>query len=227
MLRLMLHWFSNHSGIDHPLAFPKDGTWFSEALLPSPFLPRFRGDPLSESRTHADGVMGHLSIGKQGKADVEILPDGTCFVVCEAKNYSGLSGGIKNVADYNQAARNVACMVEMIRRAGAHPEQLNLLGFYILAPNSQIEAGIFAAAMEKANIQQQIETRVQQYQGEKDEWFINWFMNIFPKVTVRAFAWEALIADICNDDPAYGCELQGFYDRCLLYNQASRKRKQS
>lgn len=227
MLRLILHWFSSRPTIDHPLAFPKDGTWFSEALLPSPFLPRFRGDPLAESRTHADGVIGHLAIGKQGKADVELLPNGTHLVICEAKIFSSLSGGVKNVTAYDQAARNVACIVEMVRRAGADPAQLGRLGFYVLAPNIQIEAGIFATLLSKANIQQQIELRVQQYQGGKEEWFRDWFSTIFPKVIVQVVDWETLIGFICTVDPEYGRELQGFYDRCLLYNQSSHKRKQS
>lgn len=208
------------------LAFPKNATWFSEALLPSPFLPRFRGDPLAESRTHADGIIGHITIGKHGKADVELLPNSAHLVVCEAKIYSGLSGGVKNIITYDQAARNVACIVEMIRRAGANPEQTTRLGFYVLAPNAQIEAGKFATAISKANIQQQIELRVQQYQGSKDEWLKNWFCAFFPKVIVQAIAWEALITFIRTIDPQYGGELQDFYERCLVYNQASQKRKQ-
>lgn len=226
MLRLILDWFSKYPDLDHPLAFPRSGTWFSEALLPSPFLPRFRGDPLAESRTHADGIIGHINIGKLGKADVELLPNGTHFVVCEAKIFSSLSGGVKNVTDYGQAARNVACIVETLRRAGVDPEQMDVLGFYVLAPNSQIEAGTFAMPISKAKIQQQIELRVQQYQGSKDVWFRDWFCTIFPKVIVQAIAWEALITFIRIGDPAYGGELQGFYERCLVYNQASQKRKQ-
>ena len=226
MLRLILDWLSNHPELDHPLAFSRNITWFSEALLPSPFLPRFRGDPLAESRTHADGVIGHIAIGKHGKADVELLPNGAHLVVCEAKIYSGLAGGVRNIITYDQAARNVACIVEMIRRAEISPEQMTRLGFYVLAPNAQIEAGKFATAMSKANIQQQIELRVQQYQGSKDEWFRDWFCSIFPKVDVQTIAWESLIAFIYAADPQYGGELQDFYERCLVYNQANQKRKQ-
>ncbi len=58
---------------------PKNATWISEALLPSSFLPRFRSDLLAESRTHADGIIGHIAIGKHGKADVELLANDAHF----------------------------------------------------------------------------------------------------------------------------------------------------
>ena len=47
LLRLVVDWFSTSGITDHPLSFPKDGQWFSEARLPSAFLPRFKGDPLA------------------------------------------------------------------------------------------------------------------------------------------------------------------------------------
>lgn len=56
------------------------------------FLPRFRGDPLGESQTNADSVIGHFIIGSKGKTDLKLIPDATHFVVLEAKLYSGLSG---------------------------------------------------------------------------------------------------------------------------------------
>ena len=54
MLRLVLDWFSSNPGIDHDLAFSPTDKWYSEALLPSAFLARVRGDELAESWTHAN-----------------------------------------------------------------------------------------------------------------------------------------------------------------------------
>ena len=96
LLRLIVDWFSISGIADHPLSFPKDGHWFSEARLPSAFLPRKKGDPLAESHTNADGVIGHFVIGSTGKTDLELIPNATHFVVLEAKLYSGLSKGVKN-----------------------------------------------------------------------------------------------------------------------------------
>jgi len=94
LVRLVLGWFAAHSVLGHPLAFPEQGRWFSEAELPSAFLARRRGDPLAETWTHADGAIGHFKIGKGGKAALSLLPTATHFVVCEAKMLSGLSTGI-------------------------------------------------------------------------------------------------------------------------------------
>jgi hypothetical protein len=49
LLRLVLDWFSRHDVQGHPLSFGAGARWFSEALLPSAFLARHRGDRLAES----------------------------------------------------------------------------------------------------------------------------------------------------------------------------------
>ena len=96
LLRLVVDWFSSSGITDHPLSYPKDGYWFSEARLASAFLPRFRGDPLAESHTNADGVIGHFKIGSTGKTNLALTPDSTHIVLLEAKLYSGLSKGVTN-----------------------------------------------------------------------------------------------------------------------------------
>ena len=135
LLRLIIDWFSTFGITDHPLSFPKDGCWYSEARLPSAFLPRFKGDPLAESHTNADGVIGHFTIGSTGKTDLGLIPDASHFVVLEAKIYSGLSKGVTNAKYYDQAARNVACIAEVLRLADCKPASFSQLGFYVLAPD--------------------------------------------------------------------------------------------
>ena len=134
LLRLIVDWFSKSGILDHPLSFPDDGHWFSEARLPSAFLPRFRGDPLAESHTNADGVIGHFTIGTTGKTDLELTPKSTHFVVLEAKLYSGLSKGVTNAKYYDQAARSVATIAEILSRANRKPTSLSYVGFFVLAP---------------------------------------------------------------------------------------------
>ena len=46
MLRVILDWYSHQNIDDHPLSFSKDARWYSEILLPSPFLPRFQKELL-------------------------------------------------------------------------------------------------------------------------------------------------------------------------------------
>jgi len=100
MLRLVLDWLDRNRGIVHPLSFAPEARWYSEALLPSLFLPQSRGDIKAESFTHADGVIGHFSIASGERGDVKLLPGVKQFVVIEAKLGSTLSAGTKNVRLY-------------------------------------------------------------------------------------------------------------------------------
>src|SRR3972149_9501694 len=74
MLRLVIEWFNTHQAQGHPLSFHVGASWFSEALLPSPFRARHRGDRRAEARTHADGILGHFTIGSAAKADARPRP---------------------------------------------------------------------------------------------------------------------------------------------------------
>src|SRR5262245_54519477 len=85
LLRLILSWVASAGRTDLPLSFAAGAKWFSEALIPSQFLPRSRSDPLGEGFTHADGVFGHVTIGSAAFADVRLLPSATQLVVTEAK----------------------------------------------------------------------------------------------------------------------------------------------
>src|SRR6056297_1433281 len=86
LLRLVINWFSEYNNVSHELAFTdKEARWYSELLLPSQFLARFRGDKLAESYTHADGVIGHFQIGNEGKGDILLNEDAKQFIVIEAK----------------------------------------------------------------------------------------------------------------------------------------------
>lgn len=95
LLRVILDWFSKQAPTDHELSFSDGCTWFSEALLPPQFLARYRGDKLAESWTHADGIIGHIIIGRDRKTDTTIDSDASHLVVTEAKMFSKLSGGVK------------------------------------------------------------------------------------------------------------------------------------
>jgi hypothetical protein len=72
MLRLVIDWFSRNPPVECDIRFLKGSRWYSEALLPSQFLARQRGDKLAESWTHADGVIGHFEIGKNADGDLTL-----------------------------------------------------------------------------------------------------------------------------------------------------------
>src|ERR671913_2269173 len=71
MLRLVLDWASRHPSSIPELAFDDGSRWYSEALLPSRFKPRRRGDTSAEGFTHADGVIGHFRV-RSGRGDIEL-----------------------------------------------------------------------------------------------------------------------------------------------------------
>ena len=138
MLRVVIDWFSRNTQVDCDIQFLKDSRWFSEALLPSQFLARQRGDKLAESWTHADGVIGHFDIGKDAYGDLTLRKDAKQLIVTESKMFSKLSSGVTNAKYFNQAARNVACIAEIANRAGIEHALFEDIDFFVVAPKVRI-----------------------------------------------------------------------------------------
>jgi hypothetical protein len=218
MLRLVLDWYSWHKLTDHPLQFHPSATWFSEALLPSPFKARHRGDTRAEARTHADGIVGHISVGGSAKADVRLLAVATQLIVIEAKIYSPLSAGTRNAPNFDQAARNVACITELLSRANRPPSQMTSLAFFVVAPETQIKNGIFAQKLDKESINTAVYTRAEGFKSELGAWVDEWFFPTIEVIHIEALSWESLINHIASNDPEVYQSLQVFYERCLFYN---------
>jgi hypothetical protein len=219
LLRLIVSWFSNQPFSNFPLAFTPNAQWFSEALLPSAFQARFRGDSLAESRTQLDGVVGHIIVGTKGRTDLCIQPKATQFIALEAKMFSSLSSGTTNMKFFDQAARNIACIAELLRRSKLPATQLAQLGFYVLAPNTQISNGVFDNQIKKDSIQQKVEQRVKVYSGSKDQWFSDWFMPTLQQIDLKAISWESIIKEIAKRDAIEGQQLEDFFDCCVRFNR--------
>jgi predicted RNase H-like nuclease len=223
MLRLVLDWFSKNHVSDHPLLMTKDCQWFSEGLIPSRFFPRSRKDPLGESWTHADGIVGHFEVGEGGRTDVRLTPNATHLACVEAKMFSRLSSGVKNARYFNQAARYVACMAELMHRANLKPGEMKHLAFFIFAPGEQIDAGIFSTQSSPDNIDEMVKRRVSEYNGENDSWYHKWFLPTLKNVDIQCLSWESIANTILIDDPYFGNQIQTFYLNCLEYNRPTKK----
>ena len=221
MLRLVLYWFQSHQAPGHVLNFHPGATWFSEALLPSPFRPRHRGDPRSEARTHADGVLGHFAIGSAAKADARLTPDATQLVVTEAKIHSPLSSGTRNAPTYDQASRNVACVAELLTKAHRPPSHIKALAFAVLAPQQHIDEGKIAARLKKPSIEAAVRLRANAFSPELDTWLEEWSIPTLEAMRVEALSWEQVIRDMAVLDESASRELAAFYERCLKYNTAA------
>ena len=216
MLRLTLDWAHRHAGEGHRLAFRPDARWYSEALLPSAFLARRQGDKLAENWTHADGLIGHFNIGGTSKEGLTLRERATQLVVVEAKMWSKLSRGTANAPDYDQAARTVACIAEVLKRANIDPREMECLAFLVVAPLEQIDKGVFDNDVTEARVRERVRNRVDEYRGARDEWFDQWFIPTLNAIDIDLVSWEELLERL---ESSY----RSFYEQCLRHNKPIRR----
>lgn len=218
LIKLVLQQASTMTEGSHPLSFLSESSWFSEAMLPTAFKARYQGDKLSESRTNADGVIGHFRIGSKGKADLELESDAKQFTVVEAKMGAPLSKGTSNAKYFDQAARNVACMAEVLDRVEVQPQSIDRLGFVVLAPEYSIAKGAFTGLVTKESIQDKVQRRVDAYEGELDGWYDRAFLSTLEAVDLQCLSWEEVIEWIQRAKPVEADQLTDYYTLCLEFN---------
>jgi hypothetical protein len=223
LLRLVVDWFSRNPQTQHDLRFAPGARWFSEALLPSQFLARHKGDSLAEGWTHADAVIGHVTIGTRALANTQLAKKGHQLIVVEAKLFSRLSPRVTHAAYFDQAARNVACVAEVLSSADRSPHGLTSLGFYVLAPREQVGNQIFTREMSVDSIEGKVARRVSEYpapdRDAKEQWFRKWFLPTLSQLKIGCLCWEDVIDWVRNEDAEFGAELSDFYVECLRFNR--------
>ena len=216
MLRLVLDWLHRSPSLTHPFSFHPGARWYSEARLPSRFPPTYRGDPLGESTTHADGIIGHFQISPGKRAEAALSADTSQFVVVEAKLGSPLSKGVTNAPNYGQASRTVACIAHMVQVAGLRPDSLRSLGFFVVAPQRQIDSGLFEDFVTKERIRLQVMERVAAYGGTHGAWFEESFLPTLAVIDLGLMSWEEIIGESESQDS--DGSLAEFYAECLRFN---------
>jgi hypothetical protein len=223
MLRLVLA--AHEKGINClPFPFLPGSSWYSEAQLPSKFLPRFQGDPLAEAWTHADGLVGSFEFLDGTKTGIRLAPRARQLVVIEARMFSPLSPGTKNGPQFDQTARTIACMATLLWDCGKPIESYESLGFYLLAPREQIDAEVFKEMLDKREIAKKVRIRIVAYRSDPryDElrrWSGAAFLPLLNRMEVRDLSWEDVIEKLDETDPSLGMTVGRFYDSCLLYNR--------
>lgn len=222
MLRLVLEWFSKNPNIEHPLSFDDNSKWYSEALLPSPFLYSPKGAKLAEGYTHADGVVGKFKIGTDSnKGELSLYPTCDFFYVVEAKMESPLSKSTSNAPNYNQAARYVACIADLLVKAKLTNTSPKKLAFFVLMPETNTHITDTIIKLKQDNLIQTIQMRINQYANyHLDHKYetLNWLKDnledfVRNKIEIKLITWEELVNFI--NEP----ELSAFYDNCKIYNQ--------
>lgn len=224
LLRILLE--CHHRGHESfPFKKMKNSNWFSEAQLSTPFKARFPGDPLSEKRTHIDGVYGQFSIRSDTKSGFMLIPDTTQFIIIEAKIFSPLSTGVKNDSNYDQAARTVACMAKTIEESRINIEDLKSAGFYVTAPQSQLDKGVFDEKIEKNSIKRKVSARIHGYTEDEDHhsklmnWYREYFEPTLDSIKIDTLSYENMINNIQNIDQVTKERIQQYYQYCLDYNR--------
>ena len=217
LIKLVLHQASTIKDEDNFLNFLPGSTWYSEGLLPTAFKARVQGDPLSESRTNADGVIGQIRIGSKAKADLELVDGAKQFTVIEAKVGSPLSSGVRNAKYFDQAARSVACMAEVMARAGIDPVSLDRLDFIVLAPQCSIEKATFSEEIVPDSIRSKVQRRVAEYEGQLDSWYLNHFEPTLASVRLHSLSWESALEWISDNKPEVAGQIREYYELCLRY----------
>jgi hypothetical protein len=211
LLRLVLDWYARHPDAGGLLTLHKGSRWYSEALLPSPFL---RGS-LREGYTHADAVIGHFDLVST-RGDIALSAGATQFVVVEAKMGSPLSAGTKHAPEFNQAARNVACMAKLIEPLGSTPSDAR---FIVLAPDSKLSQHRTDSLVTAEKLCEVARARAVA-RGEADvAWVDQHFVPMVESRLLRcnALAWEVVVEEIQTLSPTNGRQLAAFYQECLRY----------
>ena len=98
------------------------------------------------------------------------------------------------------------------------------LGFFVLAPALQIEAGLFSGQMTKDGIRSRLVQRVQMYESEKanyielQKWLDEWALPLVDRIELSCCSWESVIDRVSVTHPEYGASLGEFYQLCVKYN---------
>jgi hypothetical protein len=93
------------------------------------------------------------------------------------------------------------------------------LSFYVLAPEAQINTGIFAQKLDKESVRVAVQTRAEAFKSELGYWLDDWFFPTLQTIRVEALSWETLISQIESNDPEVFQSVHEFYERCLIHNR--------
>lgn len=221
LVRLVMDWFSQHPASGHPLHFLSGSTWFSDGLIATPFLPRFRNDPLGEGRAHTSAVFGHIAISRENKVDLVAGTELPQFCVIDARLMNDPNPSQRGFPGFDPSARLVACTAETLRRARIRPEECDSLALFLVAPQERLDRQEFDTAFNLNTIQRKVQRRVKAYEGEKDAFYREWFLPTLERIELELLPWEVVLEEIGAQDPTAGQDIFAFYDACLELNHPS------
>lgn len=110
-------------------------------------------------------------------------------------------------------------LAEALRRLDRRPEEMDDLAFLVLAPHARLDDGIFEWDLSLDAIRRKVRRRVEDYAGERDHWFREWFDPTWRRVEVRSMSWEDIIDVIAFHSTRDGQVIDSFYGQCLRFNR--------
>ncbi|MBB02279.1 MAG: hypothetical protein CMJ47_06510 [Planctomyces sp.] len=226
MLRLILKAASEGDLSDFIQPFKED-EWYSEAKLATPF-DRSRGKA-GEGPTSVDGIVGDFEWRTGTQTGVSLLPSAKRFEIFEAKMFSKLSTGVTAARWYDQAVRTVACMAHTLSLANLSPEDIDQISFRVIAPESQIEQGVFASEINPDSMRLKMQRRINQFHGTERELLEYWQENSFAPLLkrlerdegIKCLSWDELIGAVTDESRKKG--IRCFYNRCFKLGQKEKQ----
>lgn len=104
----------------------------------------------------------------------------------------------------------------MLDAAHVDPASMESLAFYVIAPQSQIKAGVFADLVTKASIEAKVRDRVASYGGTHYEWLLEVFLPVLARIQLGLLLWEGILEVM--PDTAEVDVICVFYSQCLKCN---------
>ena len=191
--------------------------WISEGGLEPAFE--------REGTTWTDAIQRKKKIGDNSKRGIVLAPISDGVVIVEAKMGSELASGITNSSNYNQAARNIACLARRIEGKG--DAYYKKCAFLVFAPDADLKKGgkepVRDLIKEAAGVIADQEKESQQHPKRTHKWINDDEFWSAVKSIIKnsdAISWEDVINSIqcatnTDDDIA---DLRKFYEAtCKLY----------
>jgi hypothetical protein len=194
------------NGID----FSKIQNWTSEGLISSPFV---NAPYKREGYTHADIALGDFSIDYAKRGEINIK-DARVFGVIEAKMNSNLSQRTTHAIKYNQAARNIVCIL-------SNTKDSTETFFCIAAPSITIKNFSFKSQIDLDLITDQIKARFEVYdQNFRESNNETDILARIEKVKPNLISYEDWIENFEGDDFKM---INDFYQECRKWNRLKSK----
>lgn len=205
--------------------FSKIQNWTSEALISSPFV---KAKAIREGYTHADIALGDFTVKykkkgekeEKGRGKLTVKDNANNFGIIEAKMASPLSKKTSNTEDYNQAARNVACIAYNTYELSCKTF------FYVVAPQSKLKlnkknVNIIIDLVDSEKIVKCIDKRIEDHnvKNTNDEDKIKNKQDLIDQASnceVGVISYETWIEQIQDENTK--AELNEFYTKCKNWN---------